>query len=118
MYIYLHLFYNNVQVLTAVDQRETLVKALQDAVPEDVREKLTTAVTGILHTQGTNLNFNGLLDISRITDVSTGLKAKIQEKVGISGGEGLNTDHLSSDQIKRANDLTNSLNDSQKLFHH
>ncbi|XP_030941373.1 uncharacterized protein LOC115966260 isoform X1 [Quercus lobata] len=95
------------KVLTAVDQGETLVKALQDAVPEDVREKLTTAVTGILHTQGTNLNFNGLLD------VSTGLKAKIQEKVGISGGEGLNTDHLSSDQIKRADELTDSLNDTQ-----
>ena len=99
--------------MTAVDQGETLAKALQDAVPEDVREKLTTAVTGILHTQGTNLNFNGLLDIARIPDVSTGLKAKIQEKVGISGGEGLNTDHLSSDQIKRADELTDSLNDTQ-----
>ncbi|XP_030938133.1 uncharacterized protein LOC115963312 [Quercus lobata] len=63
------------KVLTAVDQRETVVKALQDAVPEDVRQKLTTAVTGILHTRGTNLNLNGLLDIARITDVSTGLKA-------------------------------------------
>ncbi|KAK9989818.1 hypothetical protein SO802_030057 [Lithocarpus litseifolius] len=101
------------KVLTAVDQGETLVKALQDAVPEDVREKLTTAVTGILHFQGTNLNFNGLLDIARIPDVSTGLKAKIQEKVGISGGEGLNTDHLSSDQIKKADELTDSLNDTQ-----
>ncbi|KAK7856322.1 embryogenesis-associated protein emb8 [Quercus suber] len=101
------------KVLTAVDQGETLVKALQDAVPEDVREKLTTAVTGILHTQGTNLNFNGLLDIARIPDVSTGLKAKIQEKVEISGGEALNTDHLSSDQIKRADELTDSLNDTQ-----
>ena len=66
MYIYLHLFYNNVQVLTAVDQGETPVKAWQDAVPEDVREKLTTTVTGILHTQGTSLNFNGLLDIAWI----------------------------------------------------
>ncbi|KAM4097594.1 hypothetical protein ACJW30_07G012900 [Castanea mollissima] len=101
------------KVLTAVDQGETLVKALQDAVPEDVREKLTTAVTGILHTQGTNLNFNGLLDIARIRDVSTGLKAKIQEKVGVSGGEGLNTDHLSSDEIKRPDELTDSLNDTQ-----
>ena len=99
--------------MTAVDQGETLAKALQDAVPEDVREKLTTAVTGILHTQGTNLNFNGLLDIAQIPDVSTGLKAKIQEKVGTSVGEGLNTDHLSSDQIKRADELTDSLNDTQ-----
>ena len=49
-----------------MDQGETLVKAWQDAVPEDVREKLTTAVTGILHTQGTNLSFNGLLDIAQI----------------------------------------------------
>jgi hypothetical protein len=42
------------------------MKALEDAVPEDVREKLTAAVSGILHTQGTHLKFDGLLDISRI----------------------------------------------------
>ena len=47
------------------------------------------------------------------SDVSTGLKAWIQEKAGISGREGLNTDHLSSDQVKRADELTDSLNDTQ-----
>lgn len=35
------------KVLTAVDQGETLMNA-QDAVPGDVRGKLTAAVTGIL----------------------------------------------------------------------
>jgi hypothetical protein len=67
--------------LTAVDQGETLMKALEDAVPEDVRGKLTAAVSGIMHTQGTHLKFDGLLDISRIPDVSSGLRSKIQEKV-------------------------------------
>ncbi|XP_059431878.1 uncharacterized protein LOC132165366 isoform X2 [Corylus avellana] len=102
------------KVLTAVDQGETLKKALEDAVPEDVREKLTAAVSGILHTQGTHLNFDGLPDISRIPDVSSGLRAKIQEKVtGISGAEGFDKDHHSSDHIKSADELADSLNNTQ-----
>jgi hypothetical protein len=88
--------------------------ALQDAVPEDVREKMTAAVSGIFHTQGTHLKFDGRLDMSRIPDVSSGLKAKIQEKVGgISGAEDFDKDHHSSDQIKRADELADSLNNTQ-----
>ncbi|KAF3439735.1 hypothetical protein FNV43_RR18013 [Rhamnella rubrinervis] len=70
------------KVLTAIDQGETMMKALQDAVPEDVRDKLSTAVSGILHAQGTNLKINELLDIARSSNVSSGLKSKIQDKVG------------------------------------
>ncbi|XP_076925174.1 uncharacterized protein LOC143587900 isoform X1 [Bidens hawaiensis] len=44
------------KVLTAVSQGETLVSALQDAVPEDVRGKLTSTVTTILENQKKNLN--------------------------------------------------------------
>jgi hypothetical protein len=90
------------------------MKALEDAVPEDVRGKLTAAVSGIMHTQGTHLKFDGLLDISRIPDVSSGLRSKIQEKVrGISGAEGFDKDHHSSDQIKQPDELADSLNNTQ-----
>ncbi|XP_076909559.1 uncharacterized protein LOC143566863 [Bidens hawaiensis] len=44
------------KVLTAVSQGETLMSALQDAVPEDVRGKLTSTVTTILENQKKNLN--------------------------------------------------------------
>ncbi|PON97046.1 CAAX amino terminal protease [Trema orientale] len=97
------------KVLTAVGQGETVMKALEDAVPEDVREKLTTAVSGILHAQGAQLKINELLDISRIPSVSSGLKSKTEEKFsGISTVEGLSQDHHSSDQIKKAATLLDS----------
>lgn len=94
-----------------------MMKALQDALPEDVRDKLTTAVSGILHNQGTNLKINELLDIARISNVSSGLKSKIQDKVrGISNEEGLSQDHRSSDQTKRADDLLdNSVNSEPSM---
>ncbi|XP_039062772.1 uncharacterized protein LOC120207366 [Hibiscus syriacus] len=43
------------KVLAAVNQGETVMKALQDVVPEDVREKLMETVSVIMHSQGTNL---------------------------------------------------------------
>lgn len=96
------------KVLTAIDQGETLLKAFQDAVPEDVRGKLTAAVTEILSTQGTHLKFSGLLD------VSSGLKAKIQEKVrGISGAEGFDKDHPPPDQIERDDEPADSFSNTQ-----
>ncbi|XWS26537.1 hypothetical protein CRYUN_Cryun26dG0039800 [Craigia yunnanensis] len=80
------------KVLAAVNQGETVMKALQDAVPEDVREKLTAAVSVIMHAQGTNLKQG----IERIPKMSSGFKSKIQESV---------SDALSADEIKRADDL-------------
>lgn len=85
------------------------MKALQNAVPEDVRDKLTNAVSGVLHAQ--------VLDIAQISNVSSGLKSKIQDKVrGISNEEGLSQDHQSSDQMKRADDLSdNSVNNQPSM---
>ncbi|KAG2717843.1 hypothetical protein I3760_03G192700 [Carya illinoinensis] len=95
------------KVLTAVNQGETLLQALQDAVPEDVRGKLTAAATGILQAQGTHLKFDGLRDAVQIPDVPSGLKSNIQEKVRrLSGAEGIEKHHNSSDQIKQADEVT------------
>ncbi|XP_031283335.1 uncharacterized protein LOC116142018 [Pistacia vera] len=90
------------KVLTAVGQGETIMKALQDAVPEDVRGNLMAAVSGILHVEGRNLKLDGLLDIGKIPNV----KSKIQEKViGISSAEGLYKDPHRADQVKRVDNL-------------
>lgn len=102
------------KVLAAVGQGETVMQALQDAVPEDVRGKLSTAVSGILSTQGTNLNFEGLLRIGQIPNVSSGLKSKIQEEIGLtSSGEGMHKDAHSSDQRKGADDMADGTNNNQ-----
>ncbi|TMW99052.1 hypothetical protein EJD97_003122 [Solanum chilense] len=61
------------KVLTAVGQGETIMKALQDAVPDDVRGKLTTAVSGILHNQGSNLKFDGLQSVGHTPNVTSSL---------------------------------------------
>lgn len=82
------------QVLTAVDQGETLMKALQDAVPEDVRDKLTTAASEILHAQGSNLG--------RLPKISLGLTSNIKEKVSGLSTAGVNSH--SSDERKMKDD--------------
>ncbi|KAJ9538819.1 hypothetical protein OSB04_031552 [Centaurea solstitialis] len=69
------------KVLAAVGQGETLMNALQGAVPEDVRGKLTSAVSGILQNQKKNLN--GLSSIRSIPDVTLGLNTNTQEKSGL-----------------------------------
>jgi hypothetical protein len=48
------------KVLVAVEQGETLVKALEEAVPEDVRGKLTASVTEILHSKRENFSLDAL----------------------------------------------------------
>ncbi|XP_023750757.1 uncharacterized protein LOC111899113 isoform X1 [Lactuca sativa] len=63
------------KVRTAIGKGETLMTALQGAVPEEVRGKLTTAVTGILESQKKTLN--GLTSITKIPDV---LNKKILKK--------------------------------------
>ncbi|TXG61704.1 hypothetical protein EZV62_013067 [Acer yangbiense] len=92
------------KVLTAVGQGETFMNALQDAVPEDVRVKLTAAVSGIVHTEGTNLKFDKLLGIGN-NNVSK-IKSKIQEKVGgLSNTGSGHKDSHPVDQVKRVDDL-------------
>ncbi|URE14499.1 Abhydrolase domain containing, partial [Musa troglodytarum] len=72
------------KVLSAVGQGEILVRALQGAVPEDVRGKLTTAVTEIMQTQGKNLNLEGLNRIGWIPNVTSKVKSRIQDTMKIS----------------------------------
>ena len=76
-------------MLTAVDQRETVMKALQDAVPEDVRGKLRAGVSGIFHNQGTNFKLDGLLNIGSLPTMGSESKSKTQENAGgLSSVEG------------------------------
>ncbi|RWW79839.1 hypothetical protein BHE74_00011857 [Ensete ventricosum] len=72
------------KVLSTVGQGENLVRALQGAVPEDVRGKLTTAVTEIMQTQGKNLDLEGLNRIGWIPNVTSKVKSKIQDTMKIS----------------------------------
>ncbi|PIN26102.1 Alpha/beta hydrolase [Handroanthus impetiginosus] len=91
------------KVLNAVGQGETLIKALQDAVPEEVRGKLTTAVSGILQSHGSNLKFGKLLSLGHVPDVASGLKSKVPEKTRLTKTNDDEEVH-SLEQKKRIND--------------
>nr|CAB3453477.1 unnamed protein product [Digitaria exilis] len=69
------------KVLVAVEQGETLVKALEEAVPEDVRGKLTTSVTEILHSRRENFSLDALrrLGWNNVRPITT--KTVSQEKL-------------------------------------
>lgn len=93
------------KVLTAVNQGETIMKALQDAVPEDVRGKLTTAVSGIMRTQGKNLNFDGLWNVGQIPSLTSGLGSKFQETVkGSTSDADRGSSNDSSDKSQKSVD--------------
>ncbi|WVZ65061.1 hypothetical protein U9M48_014483, partial [Paspalum notatum var. saurae] len=68
------------KVLVAVEQGETLVKALEEAVPEDVRGKLTTSVTEILHSKRENFSLDALKRLGWGNVRPTTTKAVAQEK--------------------------------------
>lgn len=88
------------------------MKALQDAVPEDVRGKLTSSVTGILHAQNANLKLDGLL--GKVPAVSSGIKSKIQEKAGGTlNDEPTSNDPHSSEEIKKPDDLADVSDNNQ-----
>lgn len=90
------------------------MKALQDAVPEDVRGKLMDAVSGVLHAEGTNLKLEGLLGIGKIPNVTSEVKAKVQQKVsGSSSAENQNKDSHRADQVKRIDDLADGSDNVQ-----
>ncbi|OMO67123.1 CAAX amino terminal protease [Corchorus capsularis] len=80
------------KVLAAVNQGETVIKALEGAVPEDVRGKLTAAVSVFMQTQGTHLKQG----IARIPKMSSQFKSKGRESV---------SDAHSADEIKKIDDL-------------
>ncbi|KAI9113775.1 hypothetical protein K1719_015026 [Acacia pycnantha] len=90
------------KVLTAMGQGETLIHALQDAVPEDVRGKLTAAITGILNAQGTNLKFDRVISILQAPDSLSGQKNQ-QKFTRLPGSEGLSEDQSSLNPMKGTN---------------
>ncbi|XP_078156668.1 alpha/beta-Hydrolases superfamily protein isoform X3 [Carex rostrata] len=66
------------KVLTAMGRGETLIKALEGAVPEDVRGKLTTVASEIIQAQKSNLSLN-VLKQDGGTQPPLDLKPKIQD---------------------------------------
>ncbi|XP_072988410.1 uncharacterized protein [Typha latifolia] len=102
------------KVLSAMEQGETLMKALQGAVPEDVRGKLTTAVSDILQNKQTNLRL-GALTRTDWTNVTSEVKTRIQEKIkGPSNPENAYSDANSSDQTKAGADSDERLHNDTK----
>ncbi|KAL7096157.1 hypothetical protein ACP275_10G065800 [Erythranthe tilingii] len=79
------------------------MKALQDAVPEDVREKLTSAVSGILQSRASNLKFDKLLSRGQTPDVTSD---EVLEKTRPAKSNS-DEDVHSLDQTKRTNDPGN-----------
>ncbi|XP_025804077.1 uncharacterized protein LOC112883072 isoform X2 [Panicum hallii] len=69
------------KVLVAVEQGETLVKALEEAVPEDVRGKLTTSVTEILNSKRENFSLDALKRLGWNNVRPTTTKTVAQEKL-------------------------------------
>ncbi|KAK7388307.1 hypothetical protein VNO78_23121 [Psophocarpus tetragonolobus] len=101
------------KVLTAVGQGETLMKALQDAVPEDVRGKLTDAVTGILQAKGSELKVDKILNISQAPESLS--RQKNQEKFRVSGAEVMIEDQPSVNQMKKTSSIDGSDNASDSI---
>ncbi|KAL6846192.1 hypothetical protein ACP4OV_023640 [Aristida adscensionis] len=75
------------KVLVAVEQGESLVKALEEAVPEDVRGKLTTSVTEILQSKREHFSLDALKRLGWSNVRSTSTKAVTQEKLKDSDHE-------------------------------
>ncbi|KAK1280160.1 hypothetical protein QJS04_geneDACA004846 [Acorus gramineus] len=95
------------KVLTAMEQGESLMKALQGAVPDDVRGKLTAAASEILQTQKTNL----------FPNASSEVKAKIQGKIrGFSSEESGNGNTQSSDHKKETSGSEGKMQDDSCLL--
>ncbi|GLJ10762.1 hypothetical protein SUGI_0134500 [Cryptomeria japonica] len=83
------------QVLNAVGRGETLITALQSAVPEEVRGKITAAVTGAVQTGGLNIKLAGLRKGSPSSSLP--MDMNIQEKIAeVSKGNvnGVATDNF------------------------
>ncbi|KAK4786384.1 hypothetical protein SAY86_003073 [Trapa natans] len=95
------------KIFTAISQGETLMKALNDAVPEDVRGKITNAVSGILRAQGSNLKLNRIKDI--YPNFSTKLKSKSEETENdISSLDASSKDNRHSDQTAITENLVSN----------
>ncbi|KAL8234764.1 hypothetical protein R6Q59_020864 [Mikania micrantha] len=99
------------KVLTAVGQGETLMNALQDAVPEEVRGKLISSVTAILENQKKNFN-----ELSRVPGTSAINMKKQERSKGISSvEEDMNASKLNASLPEEAtNNHPYSKNDTSK----
>ncbi|XP_019100015.1 PREDICTED: uncharacterized protein LOC104779638 isoform X1 [Camelina sativa] len=95
------------KVMDAVGRGETVLTALQDAVPEDVRGKITTAVTGILQSGGTKLNLEKL----KLPRISPGLKKAEEAKKETSSAIDQKDSH-SPDPIDKSDDLVSGSDDT------
>ncbi|KAF9616109.1 hypothetical protein IFM89_028575 [Coptis chinensis] len=97
------------KVLHAMERGETLMKALQGALPEDVRGKLTTSVSEIVKTQGTNLNLDRIMNMTLVPNVSSEVKSKIQDTVKELSSATGGFDHVPSlEPIKLGDEMSGS----------
>ncbi|KAL5728509.1 hypothetical protein ACHQM5_001584 [Ranunculus cassubicifolius] len=86
------------KVLTAVANGETIMKALEGAVPEDVRGKLTGAVSEIVKNRATNLNFQGVMNVLPSSNTSSVVTSKIQETFSDLSSAVVGTDDVRSQE--------------------
>lgn len=73
------------QVLTAVGEGETIVTALQEAVPEDVRGNMAAAVSGAVQARGLSFNLVGFGKSMPPPSLPAGLIESIKGR--IAGGK-------------------------------
>ncbi|CAN6469999.1 unnamed protein product [Victoria cruziana] len=71
------------KVLAAVGQGETLLKALQEAVPENVRGKLTAAVYELAQTKGAKLSISDLINLKWVPNLSEQMMSKVAGRIGV-----------------------------------
>lgn len=72
---------HGLQVLTAVGKGETIVSALQEAVPEDVRGSMAAAVSGAVQARGLNFNLVGFSKSMPAPSLPAGFIDKIKGKL-------------------------------------
>ncbi|WCJ42850.1 alpha/beta-Hydrolases superfamily protein [Euphorbia peplus] len=102
------------KVLLAVGQGETLMKALQDAVPEEVSGNLTSAVSGIMNAQNTSLKLTGLLGFSKLPDMESKVISQNEETSSeLPNTEGTPNDPHTSDEMKKVDDSAHGSHDSE-----
>lgn len=82
-----YIFVSCYKVLVAMEQGETLVKALEEAVPKDVRGKLTASVTEILHSKRETFSLGALNRLGQNNVRPTTTKTLAQEKLKDSDNE-------------------------------
>jgi len=86
------------QVLTVVGEGDTIIKALDDVVPEDDCGKLTDAMHAILHARGSKLKIDRILNICQASQSLSGQKN--QNKFKVCGAEVMVEEQPSVNQMK------------------